>query len=391
MRHNSPLEVDLLMLSKMRKGRTVLICLSVLIASLAFKNFSAAQAPPNKPPFQGDPDNLDRVDGTRGPVDLNLMDPALVGAIDIHEHLGPGPRYTDQKMGIDVFDEAKLAKRRGMRGFVFKSHLDGSSAAAAYLIRSHVEPTLEVFGRMPLNFTVGGINVAAVDEFTQVQGGWGRIIEMPTMDAPCPCGPDKTRDAPPGSEDAQRESYNRRWAFLMPPGSPKLVAISKDHDLLPEVKRLIGLMAKMVTVDSSGRLALGTGHSTGEEDLLLAREGRKVGLQVTCPHCWGDMNPTQLQEYVKLGGFVEMRHNSVSADLVRKIGAEHIIASTDCGFMNNPFPPDCLAIMAQKLRAGGITERQIDTMFKENPAKLLGLSPWREAAKPSEASVGRNQ
>ena len=103
------------------------------------------------------------------------------------------------------------------------------------------------------------------------------------------------------------------------------------------------------------------------------------------------MNPTQLQEYVKLGGFVEMRHNSVSADLVRNIGAEHIIASTDCGFMNNPFPPDCLAIMAQKLRAGGITERQIDTMFKENPAKLLGLSPWRQAAEASEASVGRNK
>jgi len=128
----------------MRKGRTALICLCVLIAGLAFKNVIGvgnAQAPPNQPPFQGDPDNLDRVDGTRGPVDLNLMDPALVGAIDIHEHLGPGPRYTDQKMSIDVFDEAKLAKRRGMRGFVFKSHLDGSSAAAAYLVRSHVEPT----------------------------------------------------------------------------------------------------------------------------------------------------------------------------------------------------------------------------------------------------------
>jgi hypothetical protein len=372
------------MWSEMKRGRTALICLSVLMAGLALKNVvgvrtASAQAPRTQPPFQGNPDDLDRVDGTRGPVDLNLMDPALVGAIDIHEHLGPGPRYTDQKMSIDVFDEAKLAKRRGMRGFVFKSHLDGSSAAAAYLVRSHVEPTLEVFGRMPLNFTVGGINVAAVDEFTQVQGGWGRIIEMPTMDAPCPCGPDKTRDIPPGSEGDQL-AYNRRWAFLMPPGSPKLVAISKDHELLPEVKRLIGLMAKMVTVDSVGRVALATGHSTGEEDLLLAREGRKVGLQVTCPHCIGDLNPTQMDEYVKLGAFMEMRHNSLKADVVKKIGAEHIIVSTDCGFMNNPFPPDCMAIMAEKLRAQGITEPQIDTMFKNNPAKLLGLPPWRQTA-----------
>jgi hypothetical protein len=367
---------------KMPKGRTVVICLSVLIAGLAFKSVigvGVAQAPRTAPPFQGNPDDLDRVDGTRGPIDLNLMDPALVGAIDIHEHLGPGPRYTDQKMSIDVFDEAKLAKRRGMRGFVFKSHLDGSSAAAAYLVRAHVEPTLEVFGRMPLNFTVGGINVAAVDEFTQVEGGWGRIIEMPTMDGPCPCGPDKTRDMPPGSEGDQM-AYNRRWAFLMPPGAPKTVAISKDHELLPEVKRIIGLMTKMVTVDSKGRLALATGHSTGEEDLLLAREGRKAGLQVTCPHCIGDLNPAQMDEYVKLGAFMEMRHNSLNADVVKKVGAEHIIISTDCGFMNNPFPPDCMAIMAQKLRAKGITEPQIDMMFKDNPAKLLGLPPWRPAA-----------
>jgi hypothetical protein len=58
--------------------------------------------------------------------------------------------------------------------------------------------------------------------------------------------------------------------------------------------------------------------------------------------------------------------------------------------MNNPYPPDCMAIMAQKLRAQGITEPQIDTMFKENPAKLLGLSPWRQAAVQSENLVGRN-
>ncbi len=363
------------MMGKMRKGRMALIALSLLMGGLAYKTVIAQQAS-NQPPFNGDPDNLDRVDGTRGPVDLNLMDPALVGAIDIHEHLGPAPRYTNQRMSIDVFDEAKLAKRRGMRGFVFKDHMDAGSATAAYLVRTHVEPTLEVFGRMPLNSTVGGINIAAVDEFTQIQGGWGRIVEMPTMDGPCPCGPDKVRDLPPGSEGNLME-YNRRWAFLLPPGAPKYVAISQNHELLPEVKRVIGLMAKMTTVDSSGRLVLGTGHSTGEEDLLLAREGRKAGLQVTCPHCIGDLNPAQMDEYVKLGAFMEMRHNSLNADVVKRIGPEHIIASTDCGFMNNPFPPDCLAIMAQKLRKGGITEPEIDLMFKDNPAKLLGLPPYR--------------
>ena len=62
------------------------------------------------------------------------------------------------------------------------------------------------------------------------------------------------------------------------------------------------------------------------------------------------------------------------------------IASTDCGFTTNPFPPDCFAIMAKQRRAQGITERELDLMFKESPAKLLGLPPWREVSAPSTAT-----
>ena len=127
-------------------------------------------------------------------------------------------------------------------------------------------------------------------------------------------------------------------------------------------------------------LALGTGHVTGAETLLLAREARAVGLQVISPHGATDMNASELVEYVKLGGFVELRQNGPRADLVRRVGAEHIIASTDCGFLTNPFPADSLAIMARQLRAQGISERELDLMFKENRARLLGLQPWREIA-----------
>jgi Family of unknown function (DUF6282) len=361
-------------------GITLGIFLVGLFATLRL----AAQAGSTQEPFRGDPQNPLRVDGTRGPVDLGLTDPALVGAIDIHEHLAPAPRFTNQRMSIDVFDAAKLAKSRGMRGFVFKSHLDASSALAAYLVRTHLDPTIEVFGRMPLNFPVGGINVAAVEAFAQVQGGWGRIVEMPTMDGPCPCPPDVSGRPEFATPDFM--SKNRRWAFLMPPDSPKFVPVSKNGELLPEVKRLIGVMAKILTVDSNAPLVLGTGHISGEETLLVAREARKVGLQVTSPHGATDMNATQLQEYLKLGGFVELRQNGPRAELVRKIGAEQIIASTDCGFLTNPFPPDCLAVMARQLRAQGVTERELDLMFKENPAKLLGLPPWRGSA-PATAAV----
>jgi hypothetical protein len=69
---------------------------------------------------------------------------------------------------------------------------------------------------------------------------------------------------------------------------------------------------------------------------------------------------------------------AASVKAIRALGAESIIVSTDCGFMEQPLPTDCLALMARGLRAHGITEHELDLMFKDNPAKLLGLPLWTE-------------
>ncbi len=181
--------------------------------------------------------------------------------------------------------------------------------------------------------------------------------------------------------DAKFLADNRPWMLLMPPGAPACVAISKNGDLLPEVKHLIGVMAKLRTVDSNGTMVLATGHSTPEEHLLLAREGRKAGLQVLLTHP-GDI--PQLPEVARLGAFIEVNASGTykteagqkeAAAIVRKIGAEHIIVGTDCGQTNNVYPTDCLALTAKALRAHGISERELDLMYKTNPAKLLGLPP----------------
>ncbi|PYR84719.1 MAG: hypothetical protein DMG19_16230, partial [Acidobacteria bacterium] len=149
-----------------------------------------------------------RIDPMRGPVDLGLTDPSLIGAIDVHQHLDPdAPGAGGQIRALDGFDAAILAKQRGMRGVVFKTHQDPTSAAVAYLVRKHVVPGFEMFGRMALNFSTGGINLAAVEHFSQIKGGWGRIVEMPTRDS---CG-----NGPPNM-DPQNLAQNRPWMLLMP-------------------------------------------------------------------------------------------------------------------------------------------------------------------------------
>ena len=316
------------------------------------------------------------VDPMRGPVDLGLTDPALVGAIDVHAHLDPdAPGVRGLVRALDGFEAAVLAESRGMRGLVMKTHQDSGSASIAYMIRRHATPGFEAFGRMASNFATGGINVATLEHFSQIKGGWGRIYEMPTRDS---CG----ETGPNMDPNFLRE--NRPWMLLMPPGSPACVAVSKNGDLLPEVKHLIGVMAKLRTVDSNGRMVLATGHANREEHLLLAREGRRSGLQVLLTHP-GDI--PQLAEATRLGAFVEVNASGTykteaelkaAAALIHKIGAEHVIVGTDCGQTTNVYPTDCLALTAKGLRTQGIAERELDLMYKINPAKLLGLPPLEE-------------
>jgi hypothetical protein len=320
-----------------------------------------------------------RVDPMRGPVDLGLTDPALVGAIDVHVHLDPdAPGTGGQIRALDAFDAVTIAKARGMRGFVLKMHQDVSAAGVAYLVRRHLAPGFEIFGRMASNYATGGINVAALEHYSQVKGGWGRIFEMPTRDS-------ITATTRPGSMDPQALARTRPWMLMMPPGIPPFIAVSKNGELLPEVKYLIAQMAKIRTVDSNGHLVLATGHATPEEHLLLAREGRKQGLDVLLTHP-GDI--PQLPEAAALGAFIEVNAAGIyrtqagqaaAAALIHKIGAEHIVVGTDCGQTSNVYPTDCLALAARGLRAHGVTQQELDMMYKANPAKLLGLPPLDEA------------
>ncbi|HYM17459.1 MAG TPA: DUF6282 family protein [Micropepsaceae bacterium] len=316
-----------------------------------------------------------QVDPLRGPVDLGLTDPSLIGAIDVHLHLDPdSPGTSGAIRALDVFDAAKIAHERGMRGFVFKTHQDTSSASGAYLVRKHLEPTFEIFGRVASNYATGGINVATLEHFSQIKGGWGRIYEMPTRDS-------ITATRAPGSMEPESLSKLRPWMLMMPPGTPPFVAVSKNGQLLPEVKFLIAQLAKIRTVDSNGRMVLATGHATPEEHLLLAQEGRRLGLNVLLTHP-GDI--PQLAEAARIGAYIELTaatvyktpaQSAAGAALVKKIGAEHIIVSTDCGQTTNVYPTDCLVLAARGLRANGITQHELDLMYKVNPAKLLELPP----------------
>ena len=274
---------------------------------------------------------------------------ALAGAIDIHVHSAPD----NTPRSVDAIDAAKLARAAGMRAIVLKNHYD-PTAGLADLVRKEV-PGIEVFGGVDLNLTVGGMNPAAVEHMTQVSGGWGRLVWMSTFDA----------------ENQVRYSKESR----------PFVATSRNGELLPEVRQVIGVIAKH-------NLVLATGHVSPDEGLMLLREGRRQGVQrMVVTHA---MNPPvlmdlpRMQAATKEGAFIEFVAGSLTtpdaagrmdryAQAIRAIGPEFCILSSDLGQRGNALPADGFAAFFAALRARGLTEQDVDRMSKQNPAKLLGL------------------
>jgi hypothetical protein len=273
----------------------------------------------------------------------------LRGVIDIHVHADPDsvPR------SIDAVDLARLAKERGMRALVFKSHWE-PTASLAYLVRKAV-PGIEIFGGIDLNRSVGGINPTAVERMASVKGGWGRVVWMPTFDA----------------ENQVRYSKESR----------PFVAVAKGGELLPEVKEVIAVVAKR-------RLTLETGHSSPAECLAIVREARRQGVErIVVTHAMlapVAMSIPQMQEAAKEGAWIEFVYNALigpnkSYDIadyvraIRAVGPRSSILSSDLGQPGNPLHPDGLAAFFQALRNAGVSQADLDVMSKTNPAKALGL------------------
>jgi hypothetical protein len=273
----------------------------------------------------------------------------LAGVVDIHAHVDPDSR----PRSIDAVDLARLAKQRGMRGLVLKSHYE-PTASMAYLVRKAV-PGIEIFGGIDLNRSVGGLNPEAIERMAQVRGGYGRVVWMPTFDA----------------ENQVRYSHENRPS----------VAVAHNGRLLPETLQVIAAAAKF-------KLTLECGHSSPDECLLIIREAVRQGVpHVVVTHAMIapiHMSIPQMQEAAKAGAFIEFVYNGLVgtakefeiADYVRAIravGPQSCILASDLGQADNPLHPDGLASFFDALSRAGVSAADIARMSATNPARALGM------------------
>ena len=95
---------------------------------------------------------------------------ALAGVLDFHVHSRPASR----PRSVSDLEIARIAKRAGMRGLVFKNHFT-MTADRAWLAMQEVDG-IEIFGGVALNHAVGGLNAEAVRQLVAFSGERGKVV-----------------------------------------------------------------------------------------------------------------------------------------------------------------------------------------------------------------------
>lgn len=286
----------------------------------------------------------------------------LAGAIDLHVHAFPDirPRRID---AIELVDEARGV---GMTGALIKDHVT-ITADRAYILNK-IFPDFKVFGSIVLNYTVGGLNPAAVKAAIRLGV---KQIYMPTYSS--------------AYGIKKHGVISETFTELFPPNGKKGISIlSTKGTLLPEVDIILKTIMENDVI-------LGTGHLSPAESLKLIERAKELGVQkvlVTHPSSLlTDMSLDDQKRAVQMGAFIEHCYVGCTtftstgkplppkamAEQIKAVGAEHCIMSTDFGQLKNLPPVEGMRKFIEEMLANGITEDGIDRMIRKNPRKLLNL------------------
>lgn len=297
---------------------------------------------------------------------LEAYEALLKGTVDIHIHTTPD--YTPRLM--DDLEVATQAAQAGMRAIVLKGHI--SHTADRAFLTQKVVPGVGVFGGIVLNDPVGGLNPAAVDASIRMGG---RIVWMPTMWSK-------------RHVDHVREHPSMGYATQnMPFPTVGITILDGDGKMKPEVREILDLCVR-------GDQALSCGHLSLDEALILVAEARRAGVRsvhVTHP------------EYEPLNFSIEAQRALADAgaliehvmavhlpfwfprdptlywppyriwDAIKAVGTERTVLSSDLGMIHGPTPTDGFRQFIQTFRSLGASDRDLDLMTRENPARVVGL------------------
>jgi hypothetical protein len=283
------------------------------------------------------------------------------GVIDMHVHSHPDVFGRN----LDDIDVAQLAKARGMRGILLKNHVAETASRAALVMK--VVPGIEVFGGVVLNKAVGGINPDAVEWMHRTYGGRGKVVWLPTFES------------------------DKHVKTLSKPDAVGLT-VAPNGQVSPQMEAILTIIARE-------NLLLATGHVHPEEIIAVVKRGRELGVKnMLVTHGLTNvpgMTMAQAKQVTDMGAVIEVcflqflagpnaplpfltHWTQVNAkhvaQAVKELGAASLVISSDLGQSGNMVHPDGLEAAIAAMKKEGISDADIDTMMRKNPARLLGLT-----------------
>jgi hypothetical protein len=294
------------------------------------------------------------------------------GTVDVHVHCGPEGivrRY-------DPVQIARHAAEVGLRSMVLKSHFTGTSGWAEI---AHRLTGVRLYGSVTLNHHVGGINPFAVRAAlgpADAAGSYLKVVWLPTVHAAAHLAAMRARgerhDVPPEWSGGVLSRVAERLEAV-PPISVLADAVQGPLD---DVLRLI----------AAHRLVLATGHVGRDEVFHVVRRARALGVErIVVTHAQSDppgLAPGDHEVLAAAGASLELTYVTLdmgrvsapdTANLIRRVGARHIVLSSDLGQVDRPSPGEGLARFREVLLAEGLAPGEIDVGLRDNPAALLGL------------------
>jgi hypothetical protein len=270
-------------------------------------------------------------------------------------------------------DDLQLAARfleHGLAGFALKSHYTSTAERARVVSRG--VPGIDVVGTITLNRAVGGLNPLAV-EIAAREGA--RIVWLPTVDA---VNEAEVREPTNG---AAPPLWARIQAELREQGmEPAPVPVVDEEGApLPELRDVLAVVARH-------GLVLGTGHLGRDEIFAVVDAAQEAGVrQVVVTHPEFPAQDLAINDQVALAErgvllercFTTPHTGKCSWEAVcegiKATGAGRNLLSTDLGQPANPPVEDGLALFADRLAEGGISEDELRTMTVVNSRLLAGV------------------
>ena len=292
----------------------------------------------------------------------------MQGYIDMHVHNGP----SNVNRKFDTGGFALEADKAGCRAFITKDHYFPSMMTAMQanaLLEGRVGT--KAYGSLILNNSVGGICLKAVDAACALDV---KYLSLPTISA------------------ANHINYYAGRPF---PGSKGMVLEEKpismtqaDGAVSDEGEALLQCLSKLEKPP-----VLATGHGSREEQDAVVRRGAQLGVPILVNHPYYgfDVRLEDLEAWAGLGAYIELTAimflpgAKTPPDFVgtpvfmeklyERVPVERLVIDSDMGqpMVGSPIEGvyEYIRILVNQY---GFSEKDINTMVKDNPAKLMHLS-----------------